>query len=95
MLNPIIGAHHHQEFTVEADIRVLILGTFPGQTLWCAAVGTNLINLWATALVRGISQRLTIWEPAWFGVVATTIGDLADLARAQVHHVQVQAASFR
>ena len=38
VLLPTVGADHYHKFTVAADIRILVLRTFPGNTLWRTAV---------------------------------------------------------
>ena len=95
VLLPTIGADHYHKFTVAADIRILVLRTFPGNTLWRTAVDIHFINLRTTGLVRSKCQVLAIREPGRFGIVTATISHLADLTRSQIHYVQVQTTGFR
>src|SRR5690606_8339240 len=86
---------HYHCFTIGTDVSILVLRTFPGNTLRCSAVDIHFINLWTTCLVRRKGQILAVREPGWLSVVATTIRDLTDLTRTNIHHVQVQATGFR
>ena len=88
-------ADHYHRFTIRAHVSVLVLRTFPGDTLRRAAINIDFIHLRTTGLIRGEGQVLAVREPAWFGVVAATVGHLTNLTRAQIHHVQVQATGFR
>src|SRR5699024_11603480 len=95
VLLPTLGADHYHKFTVAADIRILVLRTFPGNTLWRTAVDIHFINLRTTGLVRSKCQVLAIREPGRLGIVTATISHLADLTRSQIHYVQVQTTGFR
>ena len=88
-------ADHYHGFTIRAHVGVLVLRTFPGDTLRRAAINVDFIYLRTTCLVRGEGQILAVREPAWFGVVAATVGHLTNLTGSQIHYVQVQATGFR
>src|SRR5699024_439510 len=95
VLRPAVGADQYHRFTFGVDIRILVLRTFPGNTLWRTAVDIHFINLRTTGLVRSKCQVLAIREPGRFGIVTATISHLADLTRSQIHYVQVQTTGFR
>ncbi len=67
----------------------------PSDTLRRAAINVDFIYLRTTCSVRSEGQILAVREPAWFGVVAATVGHLTNLTGSQIHYVQVQATGFR
>ena len=50
VLLPAVGADHYHKFTVAAHVCVLVLRTFPGNTLRSTAVNIDFVDLWTAGL---------------------------------------------